>query len=875
MADVAISYSHLDAELAGRVRQEFISNGSAVWMDEAGDYSGGAEDITLPWGQAHWDVITTEFAAANVVVVVDTARWRASRYCQDEYQFLTTWGKWVEFIDATTGITPERLAERVRSIVGMALERRPVTAAHARLVRLVRSGFERPHSRVERLLGRAEERDARTLLTSTPDSSGVTMTEALAGHARTALERARYAKRRLRQMAVAATAILAVLALVGVVALVFARSGYRAAAAASSRSQALELAARAQSEFDTLKALGFAREAEGLAHNKTSQEAVNVATANDARLRTIVLGPQEYLGAVWAADAPIVVGYSASKIAVIDTDSGVESKVIDVPDGIQIGTLAVSRDGARAAFVTRGDRSLHVVDFADGGMQDLPYSDVSAVSTGDGEELWWASDDRSLYRAALTRLPAGDAATRYELPAAALALDISPERKVVDYADVGGRVHTATYDGTGLSELEAIDVAPPDMVAQSSRQAPAAIKRCGDNVFGGIEGSAAIRGTVFSRFNGALTTGRLFGSITKPVCNEDNTAWYTLLTTGKPITFVDGSSRPIVPSGSMRYLPVADPKDKRTAVLTNDGKLYQVRAYRTDEWPAEGAMALLPMSSAEYYVRSDGSVVNVATGAVTGTIGSPYGVSASVIADNALVLTDAGLAHIDSSGHPETVLEGDASRFRWLRAGADGQHFVATLENSAILFTPDGRSRQVIRINGLESSEGLVDTDISPDGRIVAFSTDEGRIGTVSIDPSAGTVSDAQMWDQRLPGGAGTHLTFVPGTGNLVVAPNDGAVRLLDDEFNVLATSFYGSTVDHVMATGHWVALTSMRLGTVLYDARDLVVQDRITQEQVTTSPNSVRLDATHKRLAALSISDPEAGEGSDGYHVPLPGLDG
>ena len=102
MADIAISYSHLDELFAGHVRQAFTRLGVTVWMDEAEQGTGGAEGIALPWGQAHWDVITTEFAAADVVVVIDTPNWRASKYCQDEYRFLLEWGMAVEFINAPT-----------------------------------------------------------------------------------------------------------------------------------------------------------------------------------------------------------------------------------------------------------------------------------------------------------------------------------------------------------------------------------------------------------------------------------------------------------------------------------------------------------------------------------------------------------------------------------------------------------------------------------------------------------------------------------------------------------------------------------------------------------------------------------------------------
>ena len=586
MADIGMSYSHLDSALAQRVRSAFVAVGPSVWMDEISDGSGGveaAEDIALPWGQAHWDVITSEFAAANVVVILDTPRWRASRYCQDEYQFLLQWGKWLEFIDATFGdIDQQHLEARVTAITSLLKNRRALTSAHSRIVASARAGGSAPRRRIERFLWRAEERDARSVLATTPEESGLHITDGVARQAQATVERAAAAKRRLRQAGVTATAVLAVLAVTGVAALFFARAGFRAAATSSARSQALELASQSQHETDTLKSVNLARRADSLSHSTRSTEALNVALANDARMRTVVVGPQEFYGGVWASQSPRLIGYSVDKLVAIDANADSAGVTVAVPDGVQIGTVAVSADGKFAAFVTRQGRHLELANLTSGHITDTSTAAVSAVATGDGQDVFWSTDSGELGHTTFSRLAGGAQPSAEALPTAALAISVTPDRKLIDYAGADGRLHTASYGGA-LHETAAVDITTPDHIADASHQAAAAIKRCGDNLFGAYAGRIAIKGTVFSVLNGApdVDDSRPFAEMATPVCNSDQTAWYTSVVEGGPRPFKGSSPAPYTPTGSARYLAVTDPSNSRAAVLTSDGKLYMFAAART------------------------------------------------------------------------------------------------------------------------------------------------------------------------------------------------------------------------------------------------------------------------------------------------------
>jgi hypothetical protein len=872
VADFGISYSHKDGGIAARVRQELQRGGASVWMDEAGDGTGGAEDIALPWGQDHWNVITTEFAAADVVVIVDTPNWRASPYCRDEYRFLLDWGKAVDFIPAPAGdLPPDELSSTVAVIVAGHADRRVVTSAHARLVQATRSGQSPKQSRAERLLGRAEERDARLLLASTPQTSGVTMTPAVTAHARAALERATSARKRLRRAGVSTVAVLAVLAVVGVVALAFTRAAYRSAAESSARSQSLELASRAQSEPDTVKALALARRADELAHDTASAEAVNAAAARDARMRTITVGPEEFYGAAWAADAPLVVGYSATKLITIDTDKGVASKPIEVPEGIQYGSVAVSADGSSAAYVTHEGRELKLAHLTEGRTEGLGVSGVSAVATGDGTDLWWATDGGGIAAAQFANPVSLQ--HHYAVPATVYAMDVTPERDLLDYVDAAGRVHTTTYDDATLTEVDGFEVATADKVASVDRQAVGALKRCGENLYGGLAGSAPINGTEFSRVDGVVNTDRLFGSMTKPVCSDGDTAWFSTVASGAPHAFSANVRRPYVPLGSNRYLAVDDPADKRSAVLTDDGKFYETFERNTRPFSADGAVSVLPMTHGDVYLMGVGDVVDVATGAVTGHMDSPVPSSASLLGDDAMVVTISGIAHVDAHGRAQKVVDlGDTDAVNYLRSGSDGKHFVATFATSVLLVDRDGSRTVKVRIGDLQFGESLADADISPDGGSIAFATNSGRVGAVAVNAATGSATAPQMWKERLPGGNHIRVSYVPATGELIVVPTDGAVRLLDADFNVVARSFFGVEAEHLTTVGEWAIISSLRGGTVLYDSRNMLVRDRITVDEVPSTPSTARLDLPHKRLVLLAYID-HSGKGAVRFDVPLPGL--
>jgi len=876
MADVGISYSHRDDAAAARVRQAFTSRGVSVWMDESGtDADLGAAGITLPWGQSHWEVITNEFAAADVIVVIDTSNWRESTYCQDEYKFVRHWGKWIEFIDPTED--SEEFDARIAAIAALLDGRGPVTGAHTRMVQLARTRGTGPaKSRLERLISREGERDALAVLTAEQSSSGLTITPEIAAVAAGVVAQANAVKRRLSQIATTAIAILAVLAIAGVAGMFFARAGERTAAAASARAQSLDFANRSLHESDTLKALSLAQQAGAADNTRTSADAISIATANDVRLRTLILGPEEYYGANLAAHAPILVGSTLEKLVVVDTDSGTRRRSIDVPDSIQLGTVAVSSDGNTAAFVTRGARFLHLVDLNTGQTIIDGEGSVSALTTGDGDDLWWSNDGGELVQSSFRDLAAGVPPTRHRLPAAALAVSVTPSRGLLDYVDLTGWLHSVTYGNEGLHEVDAFQLTAADKVAAPSRQAPALVKRCGENLFGAVAGSSRLFGTKFKRVDGLLETDRLpFGQLSAVVCNPDNTAWYSMLLRGGPEPFVEGTGHPILPTGSLRYLPAVDPSGTRTAVLTNDGKFYELRDGRIQSWPAPGARSVLPLTDAEYLIADNGDVIDTRTGSTTGTVGPAFlQRSVSSLARDALVAAaGATLVHIDALGATQPIGTFEGADYRSLRPGADCTQFVLTLRNRAMLFAASGQYNRTIPVKGLDSGESLVDSDISPDGQTLGFLTNTGRIGMITVDENPDTVLAPEFASVQVSAGTQARTSFVPANGGFAVFSTDGAVHLFDASLGVTNTAFYGVAPEAISAAGSWLVASSTSLGTTVYDGASLNAVDRVRPEQVKMVASTVRLDAARRELVGLQNYEGEDAEHSARIRVPLPGM--
>ncbi|MGW4371603.1 TIR domain-containing protein [Nocardia takedensis] len=852
MADIAISYSHADRETAEAVREELRTAGYSVWMDETGEYSRTAEAVNLPVGQQHWEVIQSEFAAADLVIVLDTPRWRASPYCRKEFEFLLQWGKWTAFHVPGSGPVVAHATELVA--------RRRVTGAHTRIVALARSNDIQSRSLVERLLRRSEAEDAEIVLSADAPAAGISVDETLKNTAVAVMHHARRARRRLWQGATTATAILAVLAVVGAIAWTVAVAQRDAATRSANFSQSLNLASRSLDEVDSGRSLGLANEAVAHSDTPAAVEALEIATANDRRLRTFAVDRREYVGAAWAPDAPVIVAYSRTALQQFDARTGRQLGSITLDEDTRIKSIAVSASGRTVAF-TDGD--LNVADFASGTTRQV-IGNVELVATGDGTDIWYSTPwdgGALLNRAAFADI---DEAVEFRLPARPTAMTVDARQRILDYTDGRGKLHTAKYTDSGIQETAAIEIVPETEMESTS--SGASVTRCGDNVFGLIpkktiwEASFAVTAT-------GVTVDRAALGLNRHVCNSDSSAWATGPAMTDLMTFA-GAKRPYIPWGANRYVTALDTTGSRAAVITPDGWLYIMPGARIEYEDAEKIHALAKIGRSEFGIRADGDVVDLSNNAVTGHVESKTLLSplASVIDDTAVIGADNGMLRIDGNGATTLAVPMDGMTIRGTRAGSDAKTFVITATNAVTLLGTDGAVR-TIHADWLADDNHLIDGDISPDGGTVVVTTTAGQVALIDVK----SPSTPRFWGEHMPPGSVTFAAFTPTTGKILVTGADGIARLMNSDFAVQATTFVGDAPKQAEIFGPVTVVTSPRNGIAVYDTETLALRDRIPP--TVTSITAVMFDSMTRSLLGIRPHDSTEDKDASRVYIPLPTL--
>lgn len=858
MAELSISYSHQDELLAARVRKLLNARGRSVWIDESGDYSATGEGVNLPWGQAHWEVITREFAAAQTVVVLDTPNWRQSPYCADEYRFLQEWGKRVEFINLTTQpVTDEYLSAQVDAILAGLNENRELTAAHTRIVEAARLGGTRSGSLFDRLLNRGEARDAHVLLDADLADSGLTVTPPVEVHARNAISTAERTRRRLRRLGITTVATLAILAVVGVAAMFFARAGNRSAAVSAAHSESLDLSVRATTEPDTLIAKSYAAQAITLDPTSEAKSAVNIAQARDERTRVVTMDDLDYFAAAWSGDGNVVAGASRSKLQTVEVHSGARGPVIDLADPLQLNTLVISASGDRAAYRGAKTGSLHLVDLRGGqSVWTSIQTDVVSV-TSDGNDIWFGTGDHGLW--SMPFEPGAAPVKRADLGSTALALAVSERAAGMDLVDDRGNLRSITLNSTGLQQLSSQSIAPAESLAPASRGGVAVVRRCGANVFGAIEGRFAIHGVEFSAVDGQLATKRHFGNAFPMECSPSKTGvWSGSL--GTPPT---GEGAPLLPAGALRYVVANSPVGDRSAVLTNTGLLYLPNSTITRETNPNFSAAFA-VGGANYVVHPNGDITKPGDVEPLSNIGPKFGRRiAGPVRDQAAFLLPDGVIAVDSGGRKNRLADG---HFDAVRESSDGRNFILTSAGNVVVLLDavTGGGREV-KVNGMSPDTSIRDADVSPDGKHMVVVTSDGRLGNVEV-----ATGQARRVGIELGASSRNSVCFVS-PDEYVVTSGDGAVRLMDTSDNPVITVGFGGAVDNLTHVGQYLVASSADVGSKILDARTLVTKDLIPAEMAPLNPRTVRVNMKTKRLEGTALEHDVKYPEPDFISVPLP----
>lgn len=817
MADIGISYSHQDTQVALTLRHACIEAGLTVWMDDPGVDDTGESEVGIPIGRAHWDVIEREFAGASAILALDSPEWRSSKYCQRENTRCEELGKWVVLVD------PNDPSALIAEVKGRLLANRDLFDAHARIAMRAVAG-DNKRTLLQGWLPRSNSADARALVSNGLGASGLSITEALRGILAEDVAAERSSRRRLRGAATVATSTLVILVIGSMVGWLLAERFSVDALAAQHRAEARALVEQSGRETDTVKAIADARRALALAPSAGASSALTKSTIADKRLRAINLPPDEYVGASWASSSPIVLAYSTASVVSVNTQSGRVSPPVAVGSHIYPGVLVAGPDGRTAVYRNRKG-SLTWIDLKSGEERQLGVESVTAIDISEDGLLWWATAQTSL---AWAPYPAQGILTDVrsaQLPTTAKAVDaVLGEVAIVgDDAVVyllkrqdGGLKPDAQTPVSGLPHSKGLGAYG------------ASISDCGGVIYGSY--TPSVLGTSFrwrpSDPNAVAQTATTKSSA--PVCTLGE-AFSSQTTRGDVSSFGGARSMLLDPSAN-RYLGVGDPLHERFAELSAEPS----RLYVVDPLTAATAVKFegeisgqFVFDDREWLIGSDERLTDASTGYLGGTVPGTASEARQMsrfiqrLGCDALMMTNDSLVHVDCEGvvRPLPI---SMKGVRSLRAGADGKHFVVGFLDSVTLLHPDGSLDLTVGVPWSSKKRYIRDADISPDGSSFAAID---SLGVVRVTKAAGSAKWTVLLEALTPGNSQLAYTT---DGNLLILGSDRLVRLLDRRSRTLAIQVVPSSNTSLRVSGGVVVLSSATGGGLVIDADTLGVIEKL-----------------------------------------------
>lgn len=841
MAEIAISYAHVDTPIALELRSLLVSAGRRVWMDDARDDD--AQSVGIPVGGAHWDVIEREFADAEVILVVDTQSWRESEYCQQEFHRCRELGKWILF-------WTEEHADAVLNelTVGLRENERALTA-HARIASTVVAG-RGVLSRWQAVLFARKAGDAEFLLSD--DLADVEMTPLIRGAVEEDVRVSSEARRTLRRAGMAVVACFAILAVASVIAAILAQRFAEGAADAARTAEAAALIVQSQQDTDTLRAIRSAQQASQLDPGERASAAVTAAVLRDSRMRSIDLPPGEYLGAAWAADAPVVLVYSRDRILVVDTETGLVGEAIPVTLGISGQRLVAGADGTTAVFVT-AESSLGWIDLASGSEAVIASPAISALAVSASDQLVWSTRDAVLHVAPYPTQPTIDAESTTPLTAYARSLDVDSNTGEVAVLDDLGWMRLFDLTDPGLAETTARIVSTTESFTGLSSYRTS-ITLCDGRVYGTY--IPALRGVSFAWVDDQLTSAVALQA-TPHVCTADDAA-SALVTRGDPELFSDDTSI-VMPDDLGRFFSVRDPQHARISFLSiAPARLLVVNEENAITRTRLGSVSdIVPLSTSLLGSTDSADLVDVETGDLITSLSSSIVPGAIALRDcDALIVDQDNVLHVDCDGSATPILASEG--FRSIRTGSDGKHFVVCYEDRVVLVSADGVPEPAIALTWLSQLGVPADADISPDGDRLAIADVLGGVHVVILaNPETPITAN-----EGGPAGNINQIAYLP-NGELLALGADGIGRRYSDKLALVGAADLGVKAGTLVVSNDRVYASNGE--SRVFDANSLIFLESVPRAQLL--PN----EASKGAVEGILRVDDGAG-GTVGYlvHVPL-----
>ncbi|MFI8774871.1 TIR domain-containing protein [Gordonia sp. NPDC062954] len=861
MADIAISYSHRDSDLARWIESHAVAAGHTVWLDDPGERSTYGAGITLPSGQSHWDVISREFVNAGMIIVAATPNWENSEYCRREYQLAREWGKWVVFVGASGWDAPATPLTELPAAMEALGRFGSVANAHARLADSARQADHghRP-GLIERTLRRSEASDAKLVTEHAAQLPWHPLTPPIDAHIRDVLERDHHTRRRLKRTGVATVAILAVLALAGAGAWGVAFVAQQAAEEDAAKAQSIALIAQSEAESDTMRAVELAEEAVALHEDNASANGLAVARDRDNRLRRTFVRPGPYFSLALAPSGTRAAAASLESIHVFDRDTGTGIQTIDESIRSHPNSLVFTPNGDRILFITR-DRDLVSASVSDGSRTRVAV-DVDTVAAG-GSTMWWSSGN--------TLVSSGfDGSNRSEtsLTTPLDSIAVSSDGMLIDAVDEESRLIEFDIAGGSAAERRSRVIGGENGEIEAGSGAHSVVKRCGSRVFGIFEDETGVMsGTEFIATDDQITTDRSRNNPQTPVCWGEADAWGADLY-GTRWTLADGPA-PYIP-GLHRRLAIA--RDSvRLYALSPEGHLFSMTSSAAAiSGDVDGVLAVVPTKHATFGLTAAGGVVDIGSGHSTSAAGHRFLANELAVGSSgAAVLVDRGVVAIDDSGRVSAVPDINVPDLVEIAANVDGERFLLVYQNLIEEFDVKGVPARSFTLPWLAADESAASASISPDGSKLAVATTNGRVAVLEVDD----LSHPEFVDAVSSRSATTTVAFTVADDLLVTTP-EGQLRLFDSTLESKATALFGAPAKVVHIVGDRVLVTADSIGAAVYRTADLSAVAKI--DESTALAFSLRLtipapDSPGGSIVGTRFSNASTAEGSRLITVPLP----
>jgi hypothetical protein len=885
-----ISYSHSDHDVAVAVFDRLVAAGQTVWMDDSGTAASG-EFVGIPAGQRHRDVIQNAILDSATFLIVDSAAWRASEYCADEWELARAAGRRIAAI-ADPALPPlENVGcaeplERLGALVDRLEQHAEVALAQVRLDEARLHGGAHP-SLLARLLGRPERlADAETLATAGAGDDLPRVTPAQADFVRQVMRDAGRGRRRRRAAGISLVVVLALLAVASGVAGLTARADADSALASQRRAESLGLAGESLAGNPTA-ALDLARRAWLLDRNDESGSALSSATAAGRRVDVRPAVSITGLRQLAAVPGGLLVASDGASLTTLDRFG---QRVAGTPLPSSVGRSPILVAAGVAVVLSSPDadqqRSLYRYDPSTGAVSTSSVRGISSAGQGPHDETWLAVDGNAIAQYS----PADDSVREFlRVEGTITAVDATESRVTVLTEDLtvwafdrleSGLVarrslRLPSLEMTSTTGLGAADpdrsVSRPTLAAGDTAREVSLdrVIHCGErlNLILGASLAKVVASTQIALADDLtpLTGFTRVSSATSFACRPDGALVGAGPFVTRPVTFVPGEGV------EFELITIADRfsataitiLDGHLVVLVNSGEL-RVAGDSPDLRRSTGAsMFAAPVVGGTLLQDLVGTLWFVRAGAPAVEVGAFRQPLAASLASGSTTIAWAGEVMV-RLGPDGVVRQWEPVRSSAWSLSPDGEHVVIVAASQLIVRSVSAAQESATPLPALPFGESI--EDVAGDGTTTYLWTSAGRI--LRLDAAGAVVATWAGSDGR-----GGHIALGPGrVPGLLLVSRDNIVRLFDEHLQVRASRYVGAvgtTIESSLATGVAVIpLQSQRL--LLLDTSTLRIRQTILAE---SGLSSARLSPDGTSFLQFHVYRRTKSEGATAVFQDLTGV--